>query len=152
MQFLRINMLLGESPLNRDSQAVIVRSAAPARRQRRAGRQRYGKPLENNKYRAFTLHRIHTRCTKRYGEWWTKTRRHREETEDLPSRSWRALKWRRWRCCHTRIWFWMNERAPLCSSEQTKTQAERNCTRRERERQWRVRRGELWQISHLNVS
>lgn len=71
-------------------------------------------------------------------------KRHREETEDLPSRSWRALKWRRWRRCHTRIWFWMNEREPLCSSEQTKTRAEKNCTRGERQRQRRVRRGGIW--------
>lgn len=71
-------------------------------------------------------------------------KRRREETEDLPSRSWRALKWRRWRRCHTRIWFGMNEREPLCSSEQTKSQAEKNCTRGERQRQRRVRRGRIW--------
>lgn len=70
-----------------------------------------------------------------------------EETEeDLPSRSWRALKWRRWRRCHTRIWFWMNGREPLCSSEQTRTRAEKSCTRRERQRQRRVRRGGICQM------
>lgn len=139
-------------PINKNSQAVIIRSAAPARRQRGAGRQRYSKALENNKYQTFTLHRIHTYTSPNItGEWWTKTRRHCEETEDLPSRSWRALRWRRWRGCHTRIWFWMNERGPLCSSEQTKSQAERNCTRRERERQRRVRRGEIWQMSLKDI-
>lgn len=35
---------------------MILRSAAPARRQRGAGRQRYSKPLENNKSYTLTLH------------------------------------------------------------------------------------------------
>lgn len=95
----------------------------------------------------FTLHRIHTRINA--DEWRTKKHRGTEETEDLPSRSWRALRWRRWRGCHTRIWFWMNERGPLCSSEQTKTQAETNCTRREREKQRRVMRTDIWQACHV---
>lgn len=130
MQFLRINTLL-----NKNSRAVIVRSAAPARRQRGAGRQRYSKALENNKYQTSTLHRIHAYASPNItDEWWTITKHEGivKRQEDLPSRSWRALRWRRWRGCHTRIWFWMNERGPLCSSEQTKSQAGRNCTRRER--------------------
>ncbi len=77
---------------------LILRSAAPARRQRGAGRQRYSKPLENNKYYTFALHRIHTRtlshththtCRTKHLRRMVeeKTSTHCEETGDLPSRS-----------------------------------------------------------------
>ena len=129
---------------------IILRSAAPARRQRGAGKaalQQIARKQQVGYTVRFTLHRIHSHCTKKHLRYMVEkqtntTSTYWEQTEDLPSRSWRALKWRRWRGCHTRIWFWMNERGPLCSSEQTKTQAERNCTEKERERQRRVRRGE----------
>lgn len=56
----------------------------------------------------------------------------RSDVRDLPSRSWRVLKWRRWRGCHTRIWFGMNRRRRLCSSAQTTIRAGRICTKEER--------------------
>lgn len=95
-------------------------------------KRRWRTARQQNRSKTTSSPRSH--CTKHFRWTLAKEKAHTEERQKiLPSRSWRALRWRRWRGCHTRIWFWMNERAPLCSSEQTTNRAARNCTRKERE-------------------